>query len=141
MPMTKIYLRPGSTLEHREAISQAIHESLIEVLAIPTDDLYHIFHEIPHGYLISAPVAFGLERRAQAVFIQFYFGHRPADVLKHLFVTVVKRLGDLAGLETRDIYLNVVPTPTENWWADGRLVDPDTGFDVRIAADKVPTGS
>ena len=139
MPMTKVYLRPGSSPEHRRAISRAVHESLMEVLGIPSDDLYHVFHELGDDYLISAPVAFGLERRQEGVFIQFYFGPRPAEVLRELYAVVVKRLGDLAGLETRDIYLNVVPTPSEYWWADGRMLDPATGFDVRIAADKVPT--
>jgi phenylpyruvate tautomerase PptA (4-oxalocrotonate tautomerase family) len=138
VPMTKIYLRSSSSREHRRAISQAIHESLMEVLGIPADDLYHVFHEFEDDYLISAPVAFGLERRREGVFIQFYFGPRPAEVLQRLYADVVKRLGDLAGLEPRDIYLNVVPSSTENWWADGRVVDPATGFDERIPADKLP---
>jgi hypothetical protein len=139
MPMTKVYLRSGSSPEHRRAISRAIHASLIEVLGIPSDDLYHVFHELGDDYLITVPVAFGLERRHQAVFIQLYFGPRPAEVLNELYAAVVKRLGEQAGLQTRDIYINVVPSPSEYWWADGRVLDPATGFDVRIAPDKVPT--
>ena len=132
MPMTKIYLRKGGTAAHKEAISESIHRSLVEVLGIPDDDRYHIFHELEDENLISAPVAFGLERRRQAVFIQFYFAQRPADTLQALYRSVVANLQELADLETRDIYLNVVPSPSENWWADGRVLDPDTGFDQRM---------
>ena len=139
MPMTKIYLRTGSTPEHRRNISDAIHESLVEVLGIPDDDKYHIFHELEADNLITAPVAFGLERRAEAIFVQTYFGARPVEVLQQLYRTLVGNLAKRAGLETRDIYINVVESASANWWADGRRLDPKTGFDDRIAADKVPT--
>ena len=141
MPMTKIYLHEGSTPEHRLAISDAIHKSLVAVLGIPDDDKYHIFHELNEGYLISAPVAFGLERGSRAIFIQSYFGPRPVETLKELYSAMVKNLAQLAKLESKDIYINVVESPSANWWADGRRLDPRTGFDDRIAADKVPTGA
>ncbi|MBN0048508.1 tautomerase family protein [Streptomyces actuosus] len=137
--MTKIYLRKGKSAEHKRAISDAIHAALVAVLGIPDDDKYHVFHELEPDNLITAPVAFGLERRPQAVFVQMYFGHRPEETLKELYRTLVANLLEGAGLETRDIYLNVVESPSPNWWADGRILDPVTRFDTRIAADKVPT--
>ncbi len=139
MPMTKVYLRRGSTPEHRRTISDAIHESLVSVLGIPDDDKYHLFHELDADNLITAPVAFGLERRAEAIFIQTYFGARPVEVLQQLYRELVPNLIEHTGLETRDIYINVVESASANWWADGRRLDPATGFDERIAADKVPT--
>ncbi len=139
MPITKIYLRKGSAAGHRRATSDAIHESLVEVLGIPDDDKYHVFHELDADNLITAPVAFGLERRPEAVFIQAYFGPRPVEVLQRLYRTLVENLTRRTDLETRDIYINVVESASANWWADGRRLDPATGFDERIAADKVPT--
>lgn len=50
--MTKICMRPGSTAEHRQAISDAVHATLVGVLSIP-DDRYHIFHEIEDSYLTT----------------------------------------------------------------------------------------
>lgn len=137
MPMTKIYMRKGSSADHRKAISDSIQRSLIDVIGIPADDLYHVFHEMDDDNLISAPVAFGLSRRREAVFIQFYFAQRPADVLQELYRSMVGNLQELAGLEARDIYLNLVPSPSENWWADGRVLNPETGFDDRM--DQRPT--
>jgi len=110
----------------------------MEVLGIPSDEVYHVFRELPDGYLITARAVYGIEGRPGSVFIQFYFRPRPAEVLRQLFADVVRRLGELAGLGEREIFLNVVPSPTEYWWAHGCVVDPVTGFDVRIPADKVP---
>lgn len=141
MPMTKIYLRAGGTAEHKRAISDCIHDALVEVLGIPEDDKFHFFHELAPENMITAPVAFGLERRPEAVFIQTYFGPRPASVLKELYVALVRNLTARTGLETRDIYINVIESASANWWADGRVLNPATGFDERIAADKVPAPS
>ncbi|MBB4683352.1 tautomerase family protein [Amycolatopsis jiangsuensis] len=141
MPMTKIYLREGSAPEHKHAISEAIHRALVEVLGIPEDDRFHVFHELSDENLISAPVAFGLPRRREAVALQLYFGPRPVEVLNRLFEALVSGLTSTAGLERRDIYLNVIESPSPNWWAQGRVLDPETGFDVRIASDHVPEAS
>lgn len=138
MPMTKVYLLKGSTPEHRRCISESVHRSLVDVLGIPDDDKYHVFHELEPDNLITAPVAFGLERRPEAVFIQLYFGPRPVEQLKELYRVLVGHLGENPGLEARDIYINVVESASANWWADGRVLNPQTGFDERIAADKVP---
>jgi phenylpyruvate tautomerase PptA (4-oxalocrotonate tautomerase family) len=138
MPMTKIYMRTGSTPAHKRAISDAIHRALVDVIGIPDDDKYHVFHELAPENLISAPVAFGLERRDNAIFIQCYFGKRPDDQLRALYRALVANLLERAGLEGRDIYINIVESPSANWWADGRVLDPGTGFDARIAADKLP---
>lgn len=138
MPMTKVYLRKGRTAQERLAISEAVHSALVEVIGIPDDDLYHVFHELDDDNLISAPVAFGLERRREAVFIQFYFAQRPDEKLRQLWASVVARLGELTDLEPRDIYLNLVPSPSENWWADGRVLDTRTGYDARMDRSQTP---
>jgi phenylpyruvate tautomerase PptA (4-oxalocrotonate tautomerase family) len=139
MPMTKIYLRAGSTPEHKRAISDAVHEALVAVLGIPEDDRFHIFHELADENLLSEPVMFGLERRRQVVALQLYFGPRPVEVLNELFTALVANLTGKTGLEKRDIFLNVIESPSPNWWADGRVLNPETGFDERIADDKVPS--
>lgn len=138
MPMTKIYLREGTTPEHKRALSDAVHQALVEVLGIPEDDRFHFFHELADENLITEPVAFGLERRRQAICVQLYFAHRSEAVLNELFAALVANLTRGTGLETRDIYLNVIESASANWWAEGRVLNQQTGFDERIAADKVP---
>jgi hypothetical protein len=134
MPMAKIYLREGTAPEHREAISEALHRSLVTVLGIPDDDRFHVFHELGDSYLFTAPVSFGLPRRREMILIQFHFQQRPVETLNELYAAVVKNLGELAGLSSADVFINVTPSPSTNWWADGRVLDPETGFDTRIAA-------
>jgi phenylpyruvate tautomerase PptA (4-oxalocrotonate tautomerase family) len=141
MPMIKVYLRVGTTPEHRRAISDAVHRSLIQVLGIPEDDRYHIFHELENDNLFTVPVAFGLERRNEAVFIQLYFGARPVEQLQELYRVLVADLIEQTDLERRDIYINVVESASANWWADGRVLNAATGFDERMAPDKIPSAS
>lgn len=138
MPMARIDLRTGSTAEQRRAISDAIHSSLVEALGIPDDDLFHFFNEFDDDYLISAPVSFGLERRREAIFIQYSFAQRSIETLNRLYAATVRNLQQTTELEPRDIFINVVASPSENWWAAGRVLDPETGFDARMAGDVLP---
>ena len=139
MPMLKVYLRKGSTAEHKRAVSDAIHATLMEVLGIPSDDKYHVFHELDADDLITVSESFGVERRPERmIFVQFYFGPRPKETLHLLFERVAEAITSATDLELRDVALNVIESPSPNWWISGRVVDPKTGFDVRISADKVP---
>ena len=142
MPMGKIYMRKGFSAQQKRAISDALHASLIEVLGIPKDDRYHIFQEFDAENLLVEPTAFGIDRRPQRqIAIQCYFGPRPTETLNSLFQAVVKNITSTTDLEERDIYINVIESPSPNWWAAGRVLDPKTGFDVRIAEDKLPPSS
>ena len=137
--MSKIYMRKGSSAEHKRAISDAIHMSLVEVLGIPDDDKFHFFHEFDVDSMIAPNEAFGLPRRPdKMVCLQLYFGPRPHETIATLFQTLVGNLVQRTSLTREDILINVIESPSPNWWAAGRELDPNTGFDVRIAADKIP---
>ncbi|MDT8911961.1 tautomerase family protein [Amycolatopsis sp. PS_44_ISF1] len=138
MPMTKIYLRSGRTPEDKRAISDAVHAALVEVLGIPEDDRFHVFHELADEDLVTEPVMFGLERRRETIALQLHFGPRPVETLRALYSAIVTNLTRDAGLQRRDLALNVIESPSANWWIEGRVLDPETGFDERIAADKIP---
>ena len=46
MPLITIELMEGTTIEHRKAISDGIHQAMKEILGIPDDDRFHVFHEL-----------------------------------------------------------------------------------------------
>ena len=139
MPMAKIYLRKGSSAEHKRAISEAIHVSLVDVLGIPNDDKFHFFHEFDADNMITVDEAFGLPRRPdKMVCLQLYFGPRPQETIAALFQAVVSNITRRTSLTREDVLINVIESPSPHWWVAGRELDPKTGFDVRIAADKIP---
>lgn len=141
MPLINIHLRQGTTSEYRRNVSAAIHKSMVDILKIPQDDQFHVFHEVAPDDFVIQPVAFGLPRGERTMFIQLCFNHRTAEQKTELFQAIVDNLRLLADVPEEDIMLVALETARENWWAAGRVINPDTGYDERMADVPATTAS
>ncbi|GAA2127507.1 tautomerase family protein [Actinomadura napierensis] len=134
MPLINIYLRRGTAPEYRRDVSEAIHAAMVDVLKIPRDDQFHVFHEVAPEDLVVQPVVFGLPRGERTMFISLSFNQRPAGQKAELFRTIVANLQRTAGVPEEDVMLVAFETASENWWAAGRVVIPATGYDERMTS-------
>lgn len=132
MPLINVYLRQGTTPEYRRDVSSALHEAMVDVLKVPQDDQFHVFHEVTPDNFVIQPVAFGLPRGERTMFVQLSFNQRTAEQKKELFRAIVANLRRFAGVPEEDVMIVVFETARENWWAAGRVIDPDTGYDARM---------
>jgi phenylpyruvate tautomerase PptA (4-oxalocrotonate tautomerase family) len=88
------------------------------------------------------PVVFGLPRGERTMLIQLSFNQRTAEQKNELFQAIVSNLLLFADVPEEDIMMMIVETARENWWAAGRVVNPETGYDARmtdIPADTAAT--
>jgi 4-oxalocrotonate tautomerase len=132
MPLINVWLRKGTTIEYRGAISKNIQRAMIDVLKIPDDDYFQITNEMDPENIIYDPNFFGVSRSEKMVIIQFSFNSRPAAVKQRLFETTAEYLHADPGLRKEDVVMMTLETAHENWWAYGRTVDPLTGTDSRM---------
>jgi phenylpyruvate tautomerase PptA (4-oxalocrotonate tautomerase family) len=132
MPLINIYLRQGTTSEYRRNVSLGLHKAMVDVLKIPQDDQFHVFHEVSPDNFQMQPVVFGLRRSEHAMFIQLSFNHRTAEQKAELFQAIVDSLRLFADVPEEDILMMITETARENWWAAGRVVNPTTGYDARM---------
>jgi phenylpyruvate tautomerase PptA (4-oxalocrotonate tautomerase family) len=132
MPLINVYLRQGTTPEYRHNVSTALHQAMVDVLKIPEDDQFHVFHEVTPDNFHMQSVAFGLSRSERTMFIQLIFNQRTAEQKCELFRAIVDDLRLLADVPEEDVMLMVLETARENWWAAGRVVSPETGYDERM---------
>ena len=135
MPFITVDLHAGTTTAaQRRAVSDALHAAMKEVLRIPDDDRFHAFYEHEEGFFFHEDVIFGLPRDNGLMCITLSFNNRPAEEKQRLYAAIERHLHDRAGV-TRDRFaLRVLETARENWWAAGRVVNPETGYDVRMQA-------
>lgn len=135
MPLIDVYLHQGmTTRDQRKSISDAIHAAMVETLAIPDDDRFHYFHEFPEGAVFHEDVVFGIPRSNRLIGITLSFNNRTADTKKALFESLVRHLQQEAGVPPEDLVFRIVETARENWWAAGRAIDPNTGYDQRMTS-------
>lgn len=132
MPIIHVHLKKGTTKAFRAALSGAISEALLGTLELPADDYNQVtFEHEPENMLYDANF-WGVPRSEKMIFISMSFNHRSAELKARLFENVATKVVRATGTRIEDIMMNIVEIASENWWAYGRAVNAETGFDARM---------
>jgi 4-oxalocrotonate tautomerase len=117
MPLVRIALPRTTTAEQRRAISDGVHQSLVDTFKIPVDDRFQIITEHGAGVEIVRPQSYlGIEYSDALVIIQITANDtRTTEQKKALYKDIAARLTQQAGLRPQDIVINLVEVKKENW--------------------------
>jgi phenylpyruvate tautomerase PptA (4-oxalocrotonate tautomerase family) len=116
MPLVRIDLRSGTSVQYRKAIGEGVHQAMVEALAIPPDDHFQVLTEHPPEGLVYDPQYLGVQRSDKVVFVQITLsaGRRPQQKRK-LYKRIVALLSASPGLRPEDVVINLVEVVWENW--------------------------
>ena len=116
MPLVRISLLAGKSESHKQKVSAAIHRALVETIAIPAQDRFHVITEHTPADFIYDPQYLNVRRTSDVVVIQITLSAgRTLEVRKALFCRVAELLHQEAGLRKEDVLINLVETAKENW--------------------------
>ena len=84
MPFVRIFLRPGTTPEYRQALGDGVHRALVESIAIPPDDRFLVISEHAGSDLTFDPQYLGVQRSDGFVLVQITLsvGRKPQQKRK-----------------------------------------------------------
>lgn len=122
MPYARISLQRGKTPEYLQALSQGIHDALVETFAIPVADRFHVIHQHDAGELIIDANYLGGPRSADYVLIAIT-GGKPRDTAtkRRFYQLLAQRLNAAIGLDPEDVMVVISTTAAEDWsFAGGR---------------------
>lgn len=116
MPLVRIDLRSGTSVQYRKAIGEGVHQAMVEALAIPPDDHFQVITEHPPEGLVYDPQYLGVQRSDKVVFVQITLsaGRKPQQKRK-LYKRIVELLSASPGLRPEDVVINLVEVVWENW--------------------------
>jgi len=116
MPLVRIDLRAGKSVEYRKALGDGVHRSIVEAMAVPADDHFQVITEHPPEGLIYDPQYLGVQRSDNVVFVQITLsaGRKPQQKRK-LFKRIAENLAESPGLQPSDLVINLVEAVWENW--------------------------
>eukprot|EP01132_Coremiostelium_polycephalum_P023298 gene23298-27715_t len=101
MPYARISLHRGKSPEYLQALSQGLHDALVESFKIPDADRFHVIHQHEIGEMIIDPNYLG--------------GPRSHDYV------LVERLEAAIGLSPEDVMVVITTTAADEWsFAGGR---------------------
>ena len=107
MPLVRISLREGATSEYRKAIADAVHQAMIDAIAIPPKDRFQVISEYKAGDLIYDPDYLEVKRSDKIVFVQITLstGRKPGQK-RALFRRMAELLAKSPGLRPEDLLVN-----------------------------------
>jgi 4-oxalocrotonate tautomerase len=116
MPLVRIDTLKGRYSDsQREAIGEAIYQSLLEVGALP-DDRFQIFSEKEPAQLAYGASYLDIRRTQGFVAVQITLNAgRSLDDKKRLYTAITERMAISAGVRREDVFINLVEVPRENW--------------------------
>lgn len=136
MPMIHIWMHRGKDADYKRRISEGIHAAMVDVLGVTEDTWDHVFNELRPGDMVYDRNYAGMQRSDDMVFIHFFLNPRPKEMKARFFNAVADEVTTRAKLARTDLMMTLTEQAPENWWAEGRVVDPQTGFDVRMSDRK-----
>jgi phenylpyruvate tautomerase PptA (4-oxalocrotonate tautomerase family) len=119
MAQVKIYGLQQSLAQHRSALSAAIHETLMEVFALPAEKRFQRFIALDAENFLFPP-----DRSDDYTIIEIScFEGRAPETKRRLITTLFDRIAARAGIQPQDVEITIFETPQANWGIRGKPGD------------------
>jgi phenylpyruvate tautomerase PptA (4-oxalocrotonate tautomerase family) len=116
MPLVRISLVKGKSREHVRAISNGVHEALVEAFKVPADDRFQLIDQHDRDDFIYDPGYLGVDRSDDLVFIHITASDwRDLPTKKAFYKTLVAKLVKSPGLRPDDVMIALAPNKREDW--------------------------
>jgi phenylpyruvate tautomerase PptA (4-oxalocrotonate tautomerase family) len=121
MPLGRISLLRGRNEAHKHALCEAAYEALREAFGIPEDDKFVVMHEHDRDGFVYARSYLGIAHDDGLVIVQITANEgRTVHQKKALYKAIAERFHAAAGVEPRNVLINLIEVKKENWsFGDG----------------------
>ena len=116
MPFVQISLIEGKSPEHISAISQSVHQALVEEFKIPEPDKFQVVNEVKSHQLIFPDHFLDVPHTDDLVFIHITAKEgRTVDIKRGLYAKIVALIEARTDLSSDDVMIILSETKAENW--------------------------
>lgn len=121
MPLVRVDLMEGKSVEYRREIGDGIYHAMVEAIGVPEGDRFQVIIEHTPDALVYDPRYLDIERSDDVLFIQITLNvGRTLEQKKALYARLVQHLSERPGVRPEDVVVNLVEVPRENWsWGNG----------------------
>lgn len=116
MPLVSISLLKGKSREYIHAISDGVHQALVETYSVPADDHFQLIRQHEPDEFIYDPDYLGIHRTDSVVFIHIVASNwRDTAAKKALYRAIADRLSKAPGLRREDVLVVISSNQREDW--------------------------
>lgn len=130
MPLVKIEIVKGKTVEYKKALLDGVHLALVEALKIPDYDRLQRLYELDDTCFEYPSIK---TDRITLISLTIFKG-RSAEAKKKLYSEIVNNLAKNPGIPGNDIVIVIDEPPLENWGIRGGKPanEVDLGFEIKV---------
>lgn len=115
MPLVRIDLNEAMVEPKAEAVSEAIHRSIVSTFGIPNEDKFHVINMAQPGHLVALDAGLGFERGANVVMVQIFTQRgRTTEAKQALYRSIFQNLLDI-GVPGTDVFIGYQENGPEDW--------------------------
>jgi phenylpyruvate tautomerase PptA (4-oxalocrotonate tautomerase family) len=115
MPLVKIEIIKGKTMEYKKALLDGVHSALVKTLKIPNDDRIQRLYELD-----ADSFEYASTKTDKMTLIELtIFNGRSLEAKRHLYYEIVNNLAQSPGISGNDIIIVIHEPPLENWGIHG----------------------
>lgn len=141
MPLIHIYMNEGKDTAYKRAISDGLHEALLETWNIPEKDRFQIFHETKPTDLQIDKEMWDVQRTDDNIVFHIFTSPRTSEMKLALYERLPELLQEKAGLRPEDVFISCASNTREDWsFGNGKaqLLEVDNGAIPAPAASASP---
>lgn len=128
MPFVRISLPKKLSLETKNNISEAVHQSLIEEFHIPVDDYFHVIEEL-ETHQIKYPKSYlGISHSEEIVYVQITAGQgRTLEQKKKLYHQIATKISTSTEFTINNVIIILLENNgLQNWsFGNGEIQEPE----------------
>jgi 4-oxalocrotonate tautomerase len=116
MPIARVDLVEGKTVEYRRQVGEIIYRAMIETLDVPKNDRFQVIAEHSKDDLIFDREYLGVHRSDDCIFIQITLNSgRTLETKQRFYKAVADGLHEGLKVRREDVLINLVEVQKENW--------------------------
>lgn len=116
MPLVRIDMPATTTASQQQALSGAVHQSLVDHFNVPLADRFQTLSPRQPGELVCTPEFLGVAHSDRVVFVQITCAPgRSLEQKRALYATMAERIASSTGFAAADVIINLVESSRENW--------------------------
>jgi len=128
MPLARIDLIEGKSVEFRQELGEVIYEAMLQTLKVPANDRFQVINEHPAENFIFDPRYLGVERSEGCIFIQVTLNEgRTMEVKRSFYKAVADELHERLGVRREDVLINLVEVSKGDWSFGNGIAQYDPG--------------
>lgn len=120
MPLIQIYLGDHLSQQNKRDISQAVHQSLVDIFHIPSDDFFQVIHSMKAGDILYPDSYLDVPHTHNMLYIRITCrGGRTVEMKEALYEKIASRIAAATPVSANDVVIILLENESADWSLGG----------------------